>query len=155
MHRTFTKAAIAVSSAAVLAAAATAPAAADSAGYAGTTVGTTVATAPVLYKEAAGLADCSAGLVCLWQNSNYTGVMVAWWPPNYNPDFRTIKCSACSGGDFNDDASAWASFTDRNYCVSWDINGGNPDNTMPVGLHGPFTPSWDNRASSISNIGCP
>ncbi|MDQ7803135.1 peptidase inhibitor family I36 protein [Amycolatopsis sp. A133] len=142
MHRFFTKASLAVAGAAALVAAA-APATANA------------ATAPVLYVEAAGLADCPAGSVCLWQHINYTGFMAGWRAGTYTPDFRTIKCSGCSGGDFNDDASSWANFTGQKYCVSAGINGGDPDNTMPAPSNGPFTPDWNDRASSIGFIGCP
>jgi AraC-like DNA-binding protein len=142
MHRIFTKASLAVAGAAALVAAA-APATANA------------ATAPVLYVEAAGLADCPAGSVCLWQHINYTGFMAGWRAGTYTPDFRTIKCSGCSGGNFNDDASSWANFTDRNYCVSDDINGGGVDNTMPVPSSGNFTADRNDRASSIGFIGCP
>ncbi|MEV7094015.1 peptidase inhibitor family I36 protein [Amycolatopsis sp. NPDC051045] len=148
MHRIFTKAFIAVSGAAVLVAAAS-PATANGTTYAGP------AAAPVLYVEAAGLADCPAGSVCLWQNIDYTGFMAGWRAGTYTADFRTIRCAGCSGGDFNDDASSWANFTGQKYCVSWDIKGGDPDNTMPATLYGPFAPEWNDKASSIGFLGCP
>lgn len=144
MHRTFVKAAIAVSGAAVLAATAAAtPASADS------------GTASVLYKESAGLADCPSGWVCLWQNRDYGGAIFGWREGGYNVDFRTLLCAGCNGGNFHDDASSWANFTRRKYCVSWGTSGGDPDNTMPSAGAGNFTPEWNDQASSIGFLGCP
>lgn len=38
----------------------------------------------------------------------------------------------------------------------WYANGGNPDNTMPVGTYGSFTTTgWNDAASSIGYDGCP
>jgi hypothetical protein len=150
MHRIFTKVSLAAAGAAVLTAAAAAPA--NGAGYAGTAEGSA---APVLYVEAAGLADCPAGSVCLWQHINFTGAMFGWREGTYEADFRTLSCPACKGGDFHDDASSWANNTRRKYCVSWGTKGGDPDNTMPSGKAGNFTPEWNDQASSIGFIGCP
>ncbi|MGW1712876.1 peptidase inhibitor family I36 protein [Streptomyces sp. NPDC002156] len=131
---------------------------ANGASYARTDKDITDAVVSVMYMEASGLAACRAGWACLWQYRNFNpngGTMVAWPAGSYSSDFRNIPCPGCSEGDFHDDASSWANKTDRNYCVSWGTNGGNPDNTMPVGTSGNFTPEWDNQASSIGFIGCP
>ncbi len=103
---------------------------------------------------AAGWADCHVGELCLYVDANGQGDMFAWSYPEYTSDFRLLLCY-CKDADFHNDASSWWNRTGRNWCVSDGTFGGNPDNTMPAGTRGNFTPSWNDRASSISHTGCP
>lgn len=105
-------------------------------------------------RQAAGWNDCYNGEMCLFQHANGEGTIVYWLPNQYNGDFRTIPCSAC-GGTFDNQATSWWNRTGQNFCVSDGYWGGDPDNTMPAGTSGNFTPDWNDRASSIGYQGCP
>ena len=115
--------------------------------------------APFVATSASGTAFCPLNSLCLYVDVDYQGQVVYYWPAGaYTSDFRTIACSICGQGDpdFDDDASSWFNNTNMTYCVSWYINGGNPDNTMPPGSRGNFTTTgWNDKASSLSFIGCP
>ncbi|MFI6518064.1 peptidase inhibitor family I36 protein [Spirillospora sp. NPDC050679] len=110
-------------------------------------------------KEAAPPSNCPSGSVCLYAHTDYRGFLAGWRAGTYTASFTTIPCTSAQGcytnNDFNDEASSWYNNTNMNYCVSADINGGNPDNTMPAHTYGNFTSDWQDRASSIGYINCP
>lgn len=126
------------------------------ASYANTKDGFSSAAAGVIYKHNATAADCPDDYVCLWEDINYVGFLAAFEEGVYHPDFVYIACNSCQFGTFDNDATSWWNRTDRNYCVSWYANGGDPDNTMPVGSFGSFTTTgWNDASSSIGFLGCP
>jgi hypothetical protein len=100
---------------------------------------------------------CLPNYMCLFVKVDGKGGGFAWPRNGSNGDFRTIACGPldCNGTTFDDDASSWWNRTGQNFCVSDGYWGGNPDNTMPAGTRGNFTPDWNDRASSLGYLGCP
>ncbi|MEQ4302539.1 peptidase inhibitor family I36 protein [Plantactinospora sp. B6F1] len=119
---------------------------------------TTPTASPLVLDAAAPI--CPAGYVCLFVDVDQKTGGYMWAAGAYHSNFTQLPCEPgwkCKTlGDFNDEASSWHNNTNRTYCVSWGINGGNPDNSMPPGTYGNFTTTgWNDEASSIGFIGCP
>nr|WP_083467201.1 peptidase inhibitor family I36 protein [Kibdelosporangium sp. MJ126-NF4]CEL21901.1 hypothetical protein [Kibdelosporangium sp. MJ126-NF4]CTQ92680.1 hypothetical protein [Kibdelosporangium sp. MJ126-NF4] len=105
---------------------------------------------------------CPDGWVCLYTDANFRGMQVRWPAGNHHPNFTSITCQSggssvnCphgSGQDFNDEASSWANFTNRLYCINWDTRPG-LNNDMPVGSQGNIGGGWNDEASALSSSGC-
>lgn len=104
--------------------------------------------------------SCPSGWLCLYTNADFSGLQVRWPAGNYHPDFDSIACPEgyCrSEDDFNDEVTSWANNgTGIRYCISEMRDGGGWDLTMPSGQQSRNVGSSVNdRASSLSNSGCP
>jgi hypothetical protein len=119
-------------------------------------VGLVVAAGSAATAAHAATAPCPADNVCLYQHSNFGGLVLAVPAGTSIPNLHLLSCAGCrssehsgSNGTWGDQTSAWVNNTVVVYCAYQHINYGGSVLALYAGAGSNVSSNWNDQISGL------